>query len=1026
MGSILSFSGLASGVQWRDLVDQIIAVERAPADRLQAKIDAAKLRSTAWSAFQSHVTALRGAASTLATTGLRNNRVTTTAAGATLPLSASATLDATPGTHTVKVLGLATAEVLGGDDFAARTTALGLAGELRIGGVRVEITATESLDTIVQKLNDANAGGATGVTASVLTTGLNAHRLVLTSTQTGAAGIDLVDGASGVLRSLGLLDATVAIKTATSNGAQSDSLADASSTIASLLGYTSPPAAGTVTMGGVNVDIDLSTMSLTDVAGAINTAAALAGRGVTASVIDDGSGKRLDIRGATSYTDSNRILESLGVLEGGRGAVAEEIRSAALGSAAATPATTGTLLTGLWSGGAAANVQAGDTFTISGTRGDGSAFAFDYTVAGGDTVQTLLDRLNSAVDGLQSGSRTATASLSVDGEIVITDDTGGDSRLALSIVANNQGGGALDFGAFGTTVAGRARTISAGADAQLEVNGSYLTRTTNSVSDVVAGVTFALASADPNTTVTVAVARDIDASVAAVTAMVDAYNKLADFVDAQLTPPAEGESALPLYNDSSLRSMRSALRASLSASLDATVTGGLSRLSEIGIEIDRQGRYTIDNAKLKAALENSPTAVSRLFQEYGTATASGASFFAASSKTVPGTYALDITQAAAAAAVTGAGFGGTYVDDGTADTITIRDISTSRQYAIALANGMTLSQIVDAINLEFATPLAHTIGATTALYSDAGGTTPADDATLWSDVRYAGGTNPAVAVDDVITIAGTRTDGSTFLTSIVIGAGGTLGQLRSAVQSVMGADVDVAWQNGQLTATAKTPGSSSFTLSVTSDNAGGGTFDLGAFNVSQQGRGTIGMVASDDGGQLRLAHNDYGSTAGFEVSFTAGGADGSASLGLAAGSWLGVDVAGTIGGFAATGSGRILTGAASTAVEGLLVRYDGTLTGALGTVTYSRGLAQRLLTTGDFLLGSAAGSIKDVVDRIDFNVANYESRITTLEARLDRRSEELIRRFTAMEQAIARANSQSAWLEAQFNQLNQMNNRNNR
>ena len=1024
MGSILSFSGLASGVQWRDLVDQIITLERAPADRLQAKIDAAKIRTTAWSIFQSHVQSLRDAAGTLATSGLLSNKVATTASGGAASLNASATADASPGTHAVRVLGLATAESLGGEVFAARSTALGLAGELHVGGVRLEVTATDSLDAIVTKFNEANTGGATGVTASVLTTGTNAHRLVLASTKTGAAGIDLVDGASSVLRALGLLDSSVAIKTATSNGAKSDSFANGATSIATLLGYTGPPAAGTVTMGGVDVDIDLATMSLADIASAINTAAALAGRGVTASVIDDGAGKRLDIRGATSFTDSNGILESLGVLEGGRGAVAQEVRSAALGSAAASPATTGTLLTSLWSGGAAANVQAGDTFAISGMRGDGTSFSISYTVGAGDSVQTLLDRLNSAVDGFQAGSRTATASLSVDGEIVVTDDAGGDSRLALSIIANNEGGGALDFGTFATAVTGRARTISAGADAELEINGSYLTRTTNSVSDAVPGLTFELTAAAPSTTMTVAVTRDVDAAASAVTQVVDAYNKLADFVDGQLTPPAEGQSAQPLYNDSSLRTMRTALRASLAATLDATVTGGLSRLGEIGIEIDRKGRYTVDSVRLKAALQDTPTAVSRLFGEYGTASVNGVSFIDASDRTLPGAYALSITQAAAAAGITGAGFGGTYVDDGTADTLTVRDINTNRLYAVSLSNGMTLGQIIDALNVQFATPLAHTAAATTALYSDAGGTVAADDATLWSAVRYAGGADPAVLVDDVITIAGTRTDGGSFLTSFVIGAGATLGQLRSAVQSVIGSDVDVTWQNGQLTATAKSASAKSFTLSVTSDNAGGGTFDLAGFAVTQQGRGTVAIAASDDGGQLRLAHGDYGVNAGFEVSFSAGGADGSASLGLGAGSWIGTDVAGTIGGFAATGSGRILTGAAGTAIEGLLIRYEGVLTGALGTVTYSRGLAERARMAGDILLGTTAGSIRSLTERIDTTVASYESRITDLEARLDRRSEELIRRFTAMEQAIARANSQSAWLEAQFNQLNQLNNRN--
>jgi flagellar hook-associated protein 2 len=373
--------------------------------------------------------------------------------------------------------------------------------------------------------------------------------------------------------------------------------------------------------------------------------------------------------------------------------------------------------------------------------------------------------------------------------------------------------------------------------------------------------------------------------------------------------------------------------------------------------------------------------------------------------------------------VTGAGFAGTYVDDATADTLSVRDLNANRTYSVALANGMTLSQIVDALNQEFDTALAHDIAASTTLYSDAGGTIAADDTTLLTALRFAGGASAGVAVDDILTIAGTRTDGASFLNTVVVDASTTLGTLRSAVQSVIGSAVAVTWQNGKLTATAKTAGSSTFTLSVTSDNAGGGTLDFGAFAVTQQGRGKASIRASDDGGQLRLAHGDYGSTTGFQVSWAAGGADGSASLGLAAATFAGTDVMGTLGGFAATGAGRILTGATGTPIEGLIARYEGLLTGAVGTVTYSRGLGERLRIAGDVLLGSAAGSIDDVTDRIDGTVTTIESRIEDLDTRLQRRRDELIRRFTAMEQAIARAQAQSAWLEAQMNRLQSNNSR---
>jgi flagellar hook-associated protein 2 len=531
----------------------------------------------------------------------------------------------------------------------------------------------------------------------------------------------------------------------------------------------------------------------------------------------------------------------------------------------------------------------------------------------------------------------------------------------------------------------------------------------------VPGLTLRLAAADPLTTMSVGVARDVDAGVAAIQKVVDTYNALAEFVDGQLAPPVAGAAAKPLHGDAVLRSMRSALRASLNGVLDGDITGGLTRLPEIGIEIDRAGRYKVDATKLRAAVENSSEAVARLMGTFGTTSNSSVSFLGATDASGSGTYAVQITQAAAQAALTGAGFAATYVDDGTPDTLTVRDVGSDRGYAVSLSSGMTLSDIVNALNAQFALAREHVISAGAAFDSDVAGTA-ADDATAWSDLHI-GGTNAGVATGDVLTISGTRPNGGSFLTSVVVSAGGTLGELRSAVQDALGSDVDVTWEDGVLTASAKEAGSALFTFTISSDNGGGGTLDFGGFSVTQQGRGTASIVASDSGGQLRLTHQDYGASVGFEVSFAAGGADGSASLGLATGTVLGANVAGTIGGFAATGTGRTLIGNAGTAVAGLKLSYDGAGTGAVGTLSFSRGLAAQLEDAADILLGSDSGSIRSVTERLSGSITRYESRITRLELRLDAREEQLIKRFTALEAAMATAQSQSAWLEAQLSQF---------
>ena len=69
-------------------------------------------------------------------------------------------------------------------------------------------------------------------------------------------------------------------------------------------------------------------------------------------------------------------------------------------------------------------------------------------------------------------------------------------------------------------------------------------------------------------------------------------------------------------------------------------------------------------------------------------------------------------------------------------------------------------------------------------------------------------------------------------------------------------------------------------------------------------------------------------------------------LGTAIGtSVAGLDVAGTIGGFAATGDGQILTGTGDAA--GLAIEVLGGATGSRDTLNFARGFASSLLDTLD-------------------------------------------------------------------------------
>jgi flagellar hook-associated protein 2 len=1026
--NLATISGLASGIQWRDLVDQIIRAESRPIELLRSRISEIEARTKAWSDFSAKVTALRDAARALAAgSGFEAFQATVSGvpAGAQAPLSVTAGAGAAPGLYRVRVLSLAANEKLGSAVFASRTEALGLDGEFLVNGVVVRVKPTDSLDAIARAINAANGGSsASGVTASVLSVGSGAYRLVLTSDRSGAAGIDLVDGASGVLRSLGFLDPTTTLKHATSNGARSDGFASSTIAVGALLGLTAAPA-GDVTFGapgqGFTVTLDLATMSLEQIAGAISAAAAAAGSAVRATVVEETIGRsvvhRLSISGTTSFADANRVLEVLGVLQAGRDAVAQRLESgnALTDGATGSAATGATRLVDLWIGGSPAQVRVGDTLTITGTRGDGSTFSKTFTVQADSTLDDLLAALNSATDGLKAGGRTATASLSADGRIVVADDAGGDSRLALSIVANNEGGGTLDFGAFSTVELGRARQLAAGADAVIEIDGTRVTRSSNTLTDVIPGLTLTLLSAEPGMAVDVAVTRDTAAMVSAIETFVGAYNSLVDFVKDQLTPPPSGGSSKPLASDATLRGIHGHLFQAMETRLAAGIAGTFTRLADIGITIGRDARYVVDKNALTAAVESNPVAVQRLLGLSVEATGALLTSATAGDRTRPGTYAVTITQAATRATVTGGA--GPYVDDALPDLLRIRDIGSGWTYTISLAAGMTVADIRDALNAEFATRQRQKLQSGAAFRDVAGN--PAGDDVTWANLRNADGTSPGVANGDVITFSGTRSNGEAFFGTYVITdvTTQTLGELRAAIQEKIGADVVVSFVDGVLTVEAKEAGASRLSLTVSSNNAGGGTLSFGGFAVVTEGRGVAPIRASVVDGRLVLEHESYGSAYGFEVSFEPQGADGTVSLGIAAGTYRGQDVQGTIGGLPAEGRGQRLAGAAGTEIEGLAVLYTGTATGTVGSITVGRGTASAVWLAAEELLGSGTGSIASLRDGLQGTIDQLRDRENALTDRLERRREELVRRFTAMELALARAQTQAQWLSAQLAQF---------
>lgn len=201
--TLMRITGIMSGLDTESLVNQLMAIERRPIDLLNSKKATLEAQKTAWQEINTKLADLQSKLADLKLMSTYTGKVATSSDESVVTATADST--ATPAVYSITVTQLAQAHSVASDQFASASDALGFSGTFTVEGVEVTVETSDSLSSIRDKINNANAG----VTASVID-----NRLVITSNSTGAGStIDFVDDpVTGVLKSLGILDAGDAIK----------------------------------------------------------------------------------------------------------------------------------------------------------------------------------------------------------------------------------------------------------------------------------------------------------------------------------------------------------------------------------------------------------------------------------------------------------------------------------------------------------------------------------------------------------------------------------------------------------------------------------------------------------------------------------------------------------------------------------------------------------------------------------------------------------------------------------------------
>ena len=184
----ISFSGLASGLETDKIIAALVGVAEVPIDRLKTKKSNYTIQKSKVSSLSTYLSTLQTAAKKMDTaTEFKAYTASVSTADAAY-VAATAGTSAAPGTYTMEIINLASAERTYSDTFASKTTT-GLLGTgtlaIQVGtAAAVNISIDDSTDTLEGVASKINSSGA-AVSAGVMYDGAN-YRLVVTGNKTGA------------------------------------------------------------------------------------------------------------------------------------------------------------------------------------------------------------------------------------------------------------------------------------------------------------------------------------------------------------------------------------------------------------------------------------------------------------------------------------------------------------------------------------------------------------------------------------------------------------------------------------------------------------------------------------------------------------------------------------------------------------------------------------------------------------------------------------------------------------------------
>lgn len=253
--------------------------------------------------------------------------------------------------------------------------------------------------------------------------------------------------------------------------------------------------------------------------------------------------------------------------------------------------------------------SASDTLTLSIDGKD-----YDFAVTSSTTITELADMINDKLDGKVTASILNTGGTNPYRLIIKSDDTGAENAITIS------SGNASTLTSLGYDVANN--HLQTATDATFTYNGVSVTRSSNTVDDLIVGVTITLNDVQASTeSTTVSIKQDWTDVKEQLTTLVTAYNDLMTNLQKATTYDSEAGTAGIFQGVSQLTSLSTSIRKQL-----LSIDEDNRSLVDYGISLNDSGSLEFDEDAFNTKIKNDPADVQDFFvgsTDYNTTTYTG-------------------------------------------------------------------------------------------------------------------------------------------------------------------------------------------------------------------------------------------------------------------------------------------------------------------------------------------------------------------------------------------------------------------